>query len=77
MNTKQLMNKEKIVEITSMSLGLILFIGIIGVMIYSSMNYYYPNYLNNFIIQVSLEIIALVLVLFIYIKRIKKLNRTI
>jgi len=71
------MNKEKIAEITSMSLGLILFIGIIGVMIYSSMKYYYPNYLNNFIIQVSFEIIALVVVLLIYIKRIKKINRTI
>jgi len=71
------MNKEKIAEITSMSLGLILFIGIIGVMAYSSIKYYYPYNLNNFIIQVSFEIIALVVVLFIYIKRIKKLNRTI
>jgi len=68
------MNKEKTVEITSITSGLILFIAVIGIMIYSNIKYYYPNYSTNFLIKLSLELIVLVFVLFIYIKRIKRLN---
>jgi len=68
------MNKEKTVEITSMTSGLILFIAVIGIMIYSNIRYYYPNYSSNFLIEVSLELIALIFVLFVYIKKIKRLK---
>ena len=69
------MDKEKIAEAITMSLGLFLFVGEIAFLIYSTLRYYYPNYPNDVIIELILEDVAVAFILFIYIKEIKKLNK--
>jgi len=69
------MNKEKIAEAITMSLGLFLFVGEMVFLIYSTLRYYYPNYPNNVIIELILEDVAVAVVLFIYCKEMKKLNK--
>jgi len=69
------MDKEKIAEAIMMSLGLFLFVGEIAFLIYSTLIYYYPNYPNNVIIELILEDVAVAVVLFVYCKEIKKLNK--
>ena len=68
------MDKEKIAKVATMSLGLVLFIGEIVYLIYSTLRYYYPNYPNKVIIELILEDVALAFILFIYVKEIKKLK---
>jgi len=68
------MDKEKTAEAITMSLGLFLFVGEIAFLIYSTLRYYYPNYPNNVIIELILEDVAVAVVLFVYCKKIKKLN---
>ena len=70
------MDKEKIAEAITMSLGLVLFVGEIGFLIYSTLRHYYPNYPNKVIIELILEDVAVAVVLFIYCKEMKKLNKT-